>query len=209
MDTSRDGFSLTLPCGTTSSSPYTSTSSDESGPVAAVVDTSFTMRDVFQELEQLKSQVTTSTNGYIPPMRHRNKFGKDRKAGRSKSKNRTDDPRLNSVATLNPWSYFNKEVSFIHHTLKLRALSDEEVLNLAWAEIGKRIAYHKEKSENNEKRVHVHFKNKLVELKNKIDRTKATVLIYVLQCCKKEEIEVLERKLFPFSPRMLLAIEKM
>ncbi|EGT43160.1 hypothetical protein CAEBREN_12486 [Caenorhabditis brenneri] len=193
MDTSRDGFSLTLPCGTTSSSPYTSTSSDESGSVAAVVDTSFTMRDVFQELEQLKCQVTTSTNGYIPPMRHRNKFGKDRRAvrmkkSRSKSKNSTDDPRLNSVATLNPWSHFNKEVSFIHHALKLRALSDEEVLNLAWAEIGKRIAYHKE---------------------NKIDRTKATVLIYVLQCCKKEEIEVLERKLFPFSPRMLLAIEKM
>uniref|UniRef100_A0A1I7TJ67 Transcriptional regulator n=2 Tax=Caenorhabditis tropicalis TaxID=1561998 RepID=A0A1I7TJ67_9PELO len=143
----------------------------------------FTMMDVFQELEELKDQ------------------------SKPKGQKRSEDLLSTHVSSMNPWSYFNKTVSFKLHNQKMKTLSDEEVLQLARDEIGKRIAYHKERCENNEKRMHVHFRHKLHELKSKIDRSKAIVLIHVLQTQSMDEIEALERKLFPFTTRVLLAMD--
>ncbi|CAR98814.1 Protein CBG27760 [Caenorhabditis briggsae] len=169
----------------------------------------FTMEDVCQELEQLKTQVKIVTN-----RKPTSGTGAKFKAAKlyemkknGKGVGKLDDPFASHVSSLNPWSYYNRDAKFMIHNKKMKKLSDDDVIQLAHFEIGKRIAYHKERCENNENRMHVHFRHKLQELKNRVDRSRAIVLTFVVRSHKEDEIEVLERKLFPFSTRLLLSMD--
>ncbi|CAO4385659.1 unnamed protein product [Caenorhabditis nigoni] len=155
--------------------------------VASDEGLAFTMKDVCQELEQLKSQVKIAAN---------------RNAGSKLKAAKLYEMKQNEKAGKQNYPF----ASHIHNK-KMKKLSDDDVIQLAHFEIGKRIAYHKDRSENNENRMHVHFLHKLEELKSRVDRSRAIVLTFVLRSHKEEEIEALERKLFPFSTRVLLAMD--
>ncbi|PIC18717.1 hypothetical protein B9Z55_024514 [Caenorhabditis nigoni] len=164
----------------------------------------FTMKDVCQELEQLKSQVKIAANRNAGS---KSKAAKLYEMKQNEKAGKQNDPFASHVSSLNPWSYYNRDAKFMIHNKKMKKLSDDDVIQLAHFEIGKRIAYHKDRSENNENRMHVHFRHKLEELKTRVDRSRAIVLTFVLQSHKEEEIEALERKLFPFSTRVLLSMD--
>ncbi|EFO82654.1 hypothetical protein CRE_00633 [Caenorhabditis remanei] len=170
---------------------------------------SFTMFDVCQELDKLKKEITSKQVGKPIPTKGPGlkKYQLSDRTKHQKTNVKSSDSLSAHVSSLNPWSYYNRELKFIIFSKKMKSISDEEVIEKAREEIGIRIAYHKERCDENEDRMHVHFRHKLIELKSEIDRSKATVLLFVLHNRKQDEIEALERKMFPFPTKVLMEME--